>query len=134
MDYKEYVNTIYKMACYRGICASVTEFAEQLEMNRSGVSSALNGNEKYLTKSFIKKVRAYAKEHGLEEEDGVSQNTTPKDNAQEKPPIVIPAETMAFYTNLTESIRLLSETICRMQEKGVHTGIPTVFPDTRVKK
>ena len=67
MDNKDYVNAIYRAACFKGICSSVTEFAEKLETNRSGVSSALNGSEKYLTKSFIRKVKAFALEYGLEE-------------------------------------------------------------------
>lgn len=67
MDNKDYVNSIYRAACYKGICSSVTEFAEKLDTNRSGVSSALNGKEKYLTKSFIRKVRAFAMEYGLDE-------------------------------------------------------------------
>lgn len=66
MDNKDYVNSIYRAACYKGICSSVTEFAEKLDTNRSGVSSALNGKEKYLTKSFIRKVRAFAMEYGLD--------------------------------------------------------------------
>ena len=64
-ELKDYVNAVYREAYARGVCSSVTEFAEQLDTNRSGVSSALNGNPKYLTKSFIRKVRAYAMEHGL---------------------------------------------------------------------
>jgi SOS-response transcriptional repressor LexA len=71
MDKKDYVNSIYREATFKGICTSITEFAEKLEMNRSGVSSAMNGSEKYLTKSFIKKVHAFALEYGL----GGSQST-----------------------------------------------------------
>lgn len=69
MDNKEYVNAVYKAAYARGLCSSVTEFAEKLGMNRSGVSSALNGSEKYLTKSFVRMVQAFAKMNGLEENE-----------------------------------------------------------------
>ena len=69
MTEKEYLNAIYREACYRGLCSSVTGFAELLEIDRSGLSSALNGNERYLTKSLLRKVRLFAKANGLDKEE-----------------------------------------------------------------
>ena len=68
MTDKEYLNAIYREACYRGLCSSVKGFAELLEVDRSGISSALNGSERHLTKSLIKKVKLFAQANGLAEE------------------------------------------------------------------
>ena len=92
MDYKDYVNAIYRAACYKGICSSVTEFAEKLETNRSGVSSALNGSEKYLTKSFIRKVKAFALEYGLEENQAKVVPVKEVEEEGEDTVLVIPYE------------------------------------------
>lgn len=66
MDNKDYLNAIYRAACFKGLCHSVKEFADLLDANRSSISSALNGNERYLNPTFMKKVRQFAKEHELE--------------------------------------------------------------------
>lgn len=88
MTEREYLNAIYREACYRGLCSSVTGFAELLEIDRSGLSSALNGNERYLTKSLLKKVRLFAKANGLDEE-----KPTPKEQeASEETVLLIPYE------------------------------------------
>lgn len=92
MDYKDYVNAIYREAFSRGICSSVTEFAEKLDTNRSGVSSAMNGSEKYLTKSFIRKVRAFAIEYGLEETQAKDVPVKEMNNDGEETVLVIPYE------------------------------------------
>ena len=66
MDNKDYLNAIYRAACFKGLCHSVKDFADLLESNRSSVSSALNGNEKYLNPTFMKKVQRFAADNGLD--------------------------------------------------------------------
>ena len=63
---KDYLNRIYHLAVIAGLCTQKREFAELLEVNRSGLSSAMSGDEKNLTDSLIRKVKAFAREHGLE--------------------------------------------------------------------
>lgn len=67
MENKDYLNAIYRAACFKGLCSSVKEFADILDMSRTSLSSAMNGNEKYLNPTFMKKVRLFAQMNGLEE-------------------------------------------------------------------
>lgn len=67
MENKDYLNAIYRAACFKGLCSSVKEFADILDMSRTSLSSAMNGNEKYLNPTFMKKVRLFAQMNGLED-------------------------------------------------------------------
>lgn len=53
---QDMLNLAYETALQMGLCATKSEFADLLKVNRSGLSSALNGNEKYLTDSLVAKV------------------------------------------------------------------------------
>lgn len=114
-DKKEYVNKIYRLAMLYGMCNSLKEFAELLQVNRSGLSSAMNGNPTYLTDRLYMKVQRFALEHGLEEKETASKPEPPKRQ------IVIPEETLDLYTNLSETCRNLSAILLRMgvQVNGV---------------
>ena len=106
---KDYVNRIYKLALLYGMCKSQTEFAELLEVNKSVLSAAFNGNPAYLTDRLVGKVRRFALEHGIEE--------TPQPQTVPEPPkrqIVIPEETLELYTNLSETCRNLSAILARI--------------------
>ena len=49
-------------------CTNQKEFAEIVGISRSGLSSAMNGDQKNLTDSLVRKIRAFAPlDHGLEE-------------------------------------------------------------------
>ncbi len=63
---KDYVNRIYRLALYAGIVENKKEFADLLEVDRSGLSSAMNGNEKNLTDRFVKRVQRFAEKYNLE--------------------------------------------------------------------
>ena len=80
-DPKDYINRIFYLAASAGIVRQKQEFAEALEIDRSGLSAAMNGNEKYLTASLVKKVRRFAVAHGLEE--GEPQTATRAKVAEE---------------------------------------------------
>lgn len=73
MENKDYLNTVYRAACYKGLCSSIKEFADLLEITRTSMSSAMNGNEKYLNPTFMKRIQRFAKDHDLE---GVTQQTS----------------------------------------------------------
>ena len=80
---REYLNRIFRTASLRGMCKSQREFATLLGVNEKAFSSALNGNERYLTDNLVTKVRIFAKENEL---DG------PVVNEPEESVLVIPYE------------------------------------------
>ena len=49
------------------MCKSQRDFASLLGVNEKAFSSALNGNERYLTDNLVAKVRLFAKENELEQ-------------------------------------------------------------------
>lgn len=103
---QDYLRRIFQAALGAGLCRTLKEWAGLLEIDKSGISSALNGNEKYLTDSLVRKVRRWAEQNGLEGD----APQKPKE-----PDIVIPAATAKMYENLTETIRLQAEMLSRMQ-------------------
>jgi phage repressor protein C with HTH and peptisase S24 domain len=62
----DYIKRIYNLAALRGLCETKKEFAGLLEVNDKGLSAAMNGNERHLTDSLLKKVRAFATQNGLD--------------------------------------------------------------------
>lgn len=106
---KDYIRRVYALALNAGICHTMKDFAALLGINRSGLSSAINGNEKALTDSLVSKVRSWAIINGLEGE---------KPREPEKPTrpdIVIPAATMDLYTSMAKSIDRLTLLVERLQ-------------------
>lgn len=110
---KDYLNRIYHLAVIAGLCTQKREFAELLEVNRSGLSSAMSGDEKNLTDSLIRKVKAFAREHGLEG-GAPAPAVQPEPEVQSKRTIEIPAETLELYTSLAKSVDRLSAMVERM--------------------
>lgn len=110
---KDYLNRIYHLAVIAGLCTQKREFAELLEVNRSGLSSAMSGDEKNLTDSLIRKVKAFAREHGLEG-GAPAPAVHPEPEVQPKRTIEIPAETLELYTSLAKSVDRLSAMVERM--------------------
>ena len=55
MDKKETLNFIFEQARSAGLARTQRDFAALLGINEKGFSSAMNGNEKYLTDSLIEK-------------------------------------------------------------------------------
>ena len=62
----DYIKRIYNLAALRGLCETKKEFAGLLEVNDKGLSAAMNGNERHLTDSLLKKVRAFSMQNGLD--------------------------------------------------------------------
>lgn len=62
----DYIKRIYNLAALRGLCETRKEFAGLLEVNDKGLSAAMNGNERHLTDSLLKKVRAFAMRNGMD--------------------------------------------------------------------
>ena len=103
---KHYLTQVYLAARAAGLCKTQAQFADLLEVDRSGLSSAMNGREKNLTDSFIRKIQKWARDNGFE------GGSAPEE--QKAPDIVIPAATVKMYENLTETIRLQAEMLARM--------------------
>lgn len=108
---KDYVNRIYRLAVYAGVVTNKKEFADLLEINRSGLSAALNGNEKHLTDRFVRKVQKFAEAHHLEGD--VPFQAQPEEPKKSRT-IEIPEETLELYTSLAKSVDRLSAMVERM--------------------
>lgn len=78
-----------------GLCTQKREFAELLQVNRSGLSSTMNGDKKNLTDSLIRKVKAFAIQHGLEG-NAPTAVVQPEPEVKPKRSIEIPEGTLEF--------------------------------------
>lgn len=123
-DKKEYLNRIYHQAVIAGLCSNKKEFAEIMEVNKSGLSSAMNGNEKNLTDRLVRKVRKFAVAHGLE--DGAGTKPAP---AQEQP--AAPTQGRGFYVpeefrqtmeNMSETIRIQAQLLAQQMQGAAFMG------------
>ena len=85
MELQEYINQVFELARTAKMVKTRAEFADLLEINRSSLSAALNGNEKYLTESLERKVRRFQETHFSEDGSMAPKGTLP----------VIPTEAMA---------------------------------------
>lgn len=86
MDKKETINYLFEQIRSAGYCKTQRDFAAILGINEKGLSSAMNGNEKYLTDSLVKKVTKFY-------EENVSKEGLKTPAAKTLP--VIPTEAMA---------------------------------------
>lgn len=86
------------------------DFAVLLDASDTTVSRAFNKDPRYLTRNIVKRAESLV-------EGNVSEQPTPAKHTEPKG-VFIPAETMDLYNNLSESVRILSETISRMQSDG----------------
>lgn len=85
MDMKEFINQVFERARSAKLVKTQGDFADILEINRSSLSAAMNGNEKYLTDSLYKKVRKFQETNFSEDGNIIQKGTLP----------VIPTEAMA---------------------------------------
>lgn len=85
MDKKETLNFIFEQARSAGLARTQRDFAALLGINEKGFSSAMNGNEKYLTDSLIAKVSKFYEENFDGSGNKMNKGTLP----------VIPTEAMA---------------------------------------
>ena len=59
MELQEYINQVFELARTAKMVKTRAEFADPLEINRSSLSAAMNGNEKYLTDSLVNKITKF---------------------------------------------------------------------------
>lgn len=84
-----------------GIIKTQQDFCELTGYNKSAVSAALHGNEKYLTERMVQRAEAEAQRATMPE--------------IKMPDIVIPAATAKMYADMAESIRILSKIVAAQQ-------------------
>lgn len=109
---KDYINALYLDAMRAGMCNNVREFAELVGINYTTVSSAMNGNARYLTNSLFTRIQRWATYAGLREGDvpRVEQHQPEKKKEEDKG-VYIPHETMEMYTSMAKAIENMSEII-----------------------
>ena len=118
---KDYINLIFNKARMNGLCKTQGDFALLLGMNKATISKALQGDEKYLTDNFIKRVRAWESQIL---KDGPQPTPAPVEDT--RPDIVIPAATMDLYTSMAKSIDRLSSMLERLSP-GASAYAPGVY-------
>lgn len=121
---KEYINRVFRDAIAAGLCRKQKEFAELLGLDPSTMSSVLNGKEKYLTDSVIRRIQAWEKQV-LEPRRGSQPYQ------QQRPDIVIPAATADMYNNMSETIRIQAEIISRLQGGAALYPAPFSVPPSK---
>lgn len=99
-DKQKFLKEIVYRAQQAGLCTKQQEFADMIGVSRTGFSSAMNGNAKFLTDSLVKKVKSWAIINGID------TDATPR--PQQQTGVFVPKETLDLYTNLSETCRNLS--------------------------
>lgn len=85
MEKKQRLNFIFEQIRAAGLAKTQKDFATLLDVNRAGLSAAMNGDEKYLTDNLLRKAQKYYDEHFSDCGDAITKGTLP----------VIPTEAMA---------------------------------------
>lgn len=85
METQEFINNVFEQARAAKMVKTRADFSDALEINRSSLSAAMNGDERYLTENLLKKVRAYYETYLSDCVSAVPRGTLP----------VIPTEAMA---------------------------------------
>lgn len=103
----DFLNAAYAQCVQEGRVRTRGEFAALIGIDRSGLSAAMNGNEKYLTDSLVNKVRSAVPFHPSSGTPGTPGT---------KPDITIPAAVADLYKNMAESNKELSSTVKTQQD------------------
>jgi len=128
---QEFLRRTFLAAQVKGLCRTQKGFAEQVGIDASALSSAMNGNPRFLTDSLLMKVRAFAIVNGLESEQQAAKTET----------IEVPAgfrETLENLSSVLASQARLLESQARMLElyqQHAGTALPgspkNFIPDIR---
>lgn len=118
MELLERLTKVYEALRKQGRIHNQKDFAAMIGANPATISRAFNEDTRYLTIQLVKRAEALL--------DDVQETKEP-----EKKGVYIPEETVTLYNNMSESIRILSETIARMQG-GINTR--PVYPYTTDRK
>lgn len=113
---KAYLNRVYGLAVSRGIVRNVKEFAEALDVNAAGLSSAKNGHPSHLSDRMMKRIQKFAQLHHLE--DGAPapiQQPKPEPRPYEQAGVFLPEATRRMFENMSETIRIQAEMLAHTQ-------------------
>lgn len=106
---KTYILRIFNLASARGLCRTRGEFAALVGINPSVLSSAINGSERNLTDSLLRKVQALSRRYQLDGEEADPQFPPTSGG------VWLPAETAQLYNNMSETIRIQAEMLAIYQ-------------------
>lgn len=70
LEKQAYLKKVFGLGVASGAIRTLKDLAEQLEMDASGLSSAMNGRERNLTDRLIRRVQKWARLNGIEDENG----------------------------------------------------------------
>jgi transcriptional regulator with XRE-family HTH domain len=105
----EIITRIFNEARARGLCKNQKQFADLMGMNPSTISNALQGKERYLTKSVVRRFKSW-------EALALGENRPGAQPQQDtRPDILIPAATMDLYTSMAKSIDRLTALVERLE-------------------
>ena len=99
---KVYLNEIFRKGIGANRFSTQKEWAELLEIDRTGLSAALNGSERFLTDSLIRKVKMWARVNGLED--------YPEKPVEREPDNTV-KELLSAVRDMSATIRSQQETI-----------------------
>lgn len=111
---QESLRQVFHAAMLKGLCRTQKEFAALIPVDPSALSSAMNGNPRFLTESLLSKVKLFALREGLD--------STQK---QKTETIEVPAgfrETLENLSSVLASQARLLESQARMLELYQRTG------------
>lgn len=111
-----YLQQTFQAALGAGLCRTSKGFAELLDIDKSGLSSAFNGSDRYLTDSLIKKVSKWAEAHGFATSDGETPAKEVRSTQQQEGGVWIPDKTLELYNNLSETCKNLSALLAKMRQ------------------
>lgn len=103
MDKKQRVSTIYEDLINRGIVKSKQEFAALVGVNYQNLSTAMNGNERFLTDKLVGRIVAKYNEIVKEADRPEPQDTSDY--------VLIPKDTAEMYKNMAATIKAQSDLI-----------------------
>lgn len=130
-----YVQNVFKTGLGLGLFRTVKQWAELLGVDKSGLSSAMNGSDRNLTDNLVRKIEIWANENigkYVVKPDGseafvmnLDDLKPDKEKEHNARGIYLPEETRAMYENMTETIRIQAEIIARMQAGTLPSYIPS---------
>lgn len=113
MDKKDRLNRAYSFLRYEGVIKNQTEFAKKMGASRSSVSSALSGNELFLTDTFLMRFAHSFKQISLDwllREEGPMLTITPEFKSENTPQVLegyVNKDVIEEQKKMTERIKEL---------------------------
>ena len=115
MERQEYLMSIYRKALGAGLCTNKSTFAEIVGVYRTTMSSAMNGDPKFLNDVFMRRLRRWAEQNGLDGEQAPPMAAPSNDI----PATACPMEWVRYYTRkLEEKDRIIDRLVAVLAQAG----------------